>query len=217
MDSRTTKRFWSKVDKTDTCWVWLASTTDGYGNFWFGPKRYKAHRFSYELEYGSVPDGLLVCHQCDNPPCVRPDHLFLGTNKDNAQDRASKGRGRDSKGENSGCNLLTEQQVREILNLYGTGDISQTELYQQFGVRQTAISAIVRGINWSHINSEVLPKFTVKGERHGSAKLASEQVVEIRRLYGLGEYSCADLAQLFDVSRGYAWQIVSGKKWKHIL
>lgn len=89
-------RFWERVQKTDDCWLWTGSTDkDGYGWFWVDGKTATAHRFSYALHNdGAIPDGLYVCHSCDNPPCVNPDHLWLGTNQDNMDDCARKGRRR---------------------------------------------------------------------------------------------------------------------------
>src|SRR5678816_2871477 len=93
------ERFWSKVDQSGDCWIWTAHhLSSGYGLIGTGSMRdgtrrgSLAHRVSWELAYGTIPDGLFVCHRCDNPSCVRPDHLFLGTCKDNAADSVAKGR-----------------------------------------------------------------------------------------------------------------------------
>lgn len=87
-------RFWMRVDKSGECWTWTAARGDhGYGSFTDDDGRsVSAHRFSHQLHYGPIPKGLVVCHKCDNPPCVRPDHLFLGTQADNVRDMQAKGR-----------------------------------------------------------------------------------------------------------------------------
>ncbi len=87
-------RFWAKVEVTDTCWYWTSSTCRGYGLISIRNRHCRAARVAYELAYGPYPDELFVCHACDCPPCVRPDHLFLGTNTDNGADRRSKQRGK---------------------------------------------------------------------------------------------------------------------------
>lgn len=86
------ERFWQKVEKTDTCWLWRGSkNTTGYGQL-RTDRLEKAHRISWEIHNGPIPDGLAVLHACDNPPCVNPSHLWLGTQADNARDRQAKGR-----------------------------------------------------------------------------------------------------------------------------
>lgn len=87
------QRFWNKVEKTDGCWLWTASKNrQGYGYFRFDGKMMKAHRMAWLLVHGEIPEGMLVCHTCDNPSCVNPEHLWLGTNQDNQNDMNAKGR-----------------------------------------------------------------------------------------------------------------------------
>lgn len=152
-------RFWQKVEKTDGCWLWRASFRgDGYGQLNIRRRMVGAHRYSYELANGPIPErdgyhGLCVCHTCDNRACVNPDHLFLGTHKENVQDMQSKGR-RD---------------------------------YQ-----------------------------TISGELNPQAKLTKIAVLEMRRLYGSGGWSCRTLADFFGVSKPTATAVLSRRTWKHI-
>ena len=91
------RKFWAKVDKGDGagCWLWTGKTNrDGYGVLTRQRKGWFAHRYSWTLANGDIPDGMMACHTCDNPPCIRPDHLFLGTRADNLRDMRAKGRGR---------------------------------------------------------------------------------------------------------------------------
>lgn len=158
------ERFWSKVAKSNGCWEWQGQITNrGYGQFVIrhGKKIY-AHRYAYEMEYGPIEIGLFICHHCDNRKCVRPSHLFVGTQKDNIQDAVRKCRmangyrnGRHlhplstARGERSGKAKLSDEIVREIRRLAGT--MSQQKIADMFGTPQTNISLIIRRKAWAHV------------------------------------------------------------------
>lgn len=143
-------RFWSKVNKTKDCWNWLAGTQRGYGAFWTGRILMRAHRFSWCIHNGDVT-AMHVLHHCDNPLCVRPDHLFTGSNMDNIKDRMNKGRSGVSglRGETHGCSKLTDTHVRVLRAYYPA--IEQMELAEIFGLTQGHVSAIIRRAAWRHI------------------------------------------------------------------
>ncbi len=150
------ERFWAKVKKTNGCWIWLGATnSQGYGSIARDPNkpRVATHRLSWEIHNGLIPKGMWVLHKCDNPPCVRPDHLFLGTQKDNMQDMSKKGRysKRVMKGENHPLAKLTEKQVKKIRKSYVPGFIKQKDLGHKYGVSQGTIFQIVHRNLWKHI------------------------------------------------------------------
>lgn len=156
-------RFWAKVDRRgeDECWPWLASTRpSGYGRFAIGMGRAtSAHRFSFEVHRGPIPAGMFVCHHCDNPPCVNPAHLFVGTPRDNSRDAARKGRCAPQRrpemyrGERQHSAKLSEADVVEIRRLFA-GGAGVSELAQAFGVNSSAIYRVVRWKAWRHVPSE---------------------------------------------------------------
>lgn len=136
----------------DACWPWLGPRKEsGYGRIRHrGRKVYVSH-LVYELEYGSLPEGMCVLHTCDNPPCVNPKHLWAGTKADNNRDRMQKGRGGNLAGENNGRAQLTEDQVRKIRHRYSLGGVSQRRLAEEHGLTPPAIGYIVRREHWSHV------------------------------------------------------------------
>ena len=136
------------IKRTNGCWEWrLCRDKDGYGKTQVFGKYYRAHRVSWELNYGEIPQGLFVCHRCDNPSCVNPEHLFLGTNSENIKDSFAKGRS-NQQGTNNGSSVLTEAQVREIRTRYENESISQRNLARQYGITQASVSSIITRHNW---------------------------------------------------------------------
>ena len=143
-------RFWSKVQKAEGCWNWTAGASSrGYGVLEVGGRQMRAHRISWELRHGPIPAGVHVCHRCDNPRCVRPEHLWLGTNSDNMRDASQKGR--IAFGSRNGSAKLIEAEVSDILRLYERGEHSQREIARRHGVTQATISHIVRREQWTHL------------------------------------------------------------------
>jgi hypothetical protein len=141
-------RFREKIDVLGKCWNWMSALDDkGYGVFYIDGKNKKAHRLVYELKCGPIPDGFDVCHHCDNPRCVNPEHLFLGVDKDNQRDSISKGR--NAFGERHGRSKITDEIAAEIKN----SPLSQVKLAKIYGLNQSTIGQIKRGQNWKHVKS----------------------------------------------------------------
>lgn len=167
---RVVKRFWSKVNKDGPiqphcpelgkCWEWMAGCFEqGYGAFGFDRRTQKAHRISWLITTGSLPDGMFVLHKCDNTKCVNPSHLRLGTNDDNMADMVSKRRsswGARNVSVSSPHLLnppskLTERQVRAIRDLAAQGDLTLKKIAPLFGINETMVGFIVRRVVWRHV------------------------------------------------------------------
>lgn len=159
-------RFHARVDTAGDCWEWIGGRTmAGYGLFsTTGNNHVLAHRFAYTLAYGPIPEGLLICHSCDNPPCCNPDHLWLGNDAVNAADMVAKGRStkgdrhafrqnpeRAAHGENHVCAKLREVDVRAMRFRYAAGGVTFQELADAYGVTSGAISAVIMRKNWKHV------------------------------------------------------------------
>jgi predicted XRE-type DNA-binding protein len=144
------QRFLNKIRKTETCWEWEGSKKPpwGYGHFFANNKTLVASRVSYELHKGEIPLGLSVCHRCDNPGCVNPDHLWVGSHSDNMEDMKVKGRA--TRGEDKQNSKLTKPIVVIIRNLHLQG-ISQGDIAECFGVLRPCINSVILGRRWTHV------------------------------------------------------------------
>lgn len=145
------ERFWSRVAKGDGdgCWNWTGLVdSSGYGLFSFHGRRERATRVAWALSGATIPPGTAMCHRCDNPPCVRPDHLFTGTTLENMRDMANKGRSRH--GERQNTAKLTSARVMEIRGLTSQG-ASFVEVAARYGVTPQNIGLIARGATWKRL------------------------------------------------------------------
>ena len=149
--------FWQRVKTScNECWLWTGAKnikTKKYGRFAHGGQKVQSHRFAYEFCYGQIPDGLQVCHKCDNGRCVRPDHLFLGTNAENMADKLVKGL--QLKGEKVNTAKLSAAQVMEIRSRKGE---RPRDLAKEYGVKECTISNILANRIWKHLNIETAKK-----------------------------------------------------------
>lgn len=148
------QRFWSKVNKTEGCWLW-AGAACGYGRFTYKGKPIPAHRFSVLASGRCIPKGMVVCHTCDTKLCVRPDHLYVGTTQDNNRDTVDRQRHISSfkpkLGESNGNSRLTEHQVREIRRMR-KGGLSLQRIANHVGCSRGVVRSIVERTTWKHVD-----------------------------------------------------------------
>ncbi len=209
-------RFWEHVDKTDTCWLWTGTLRpDGYAYIQLSypsVKKVRVHRISYEMHYGPIPDGLLVCHKCDQRNCVRPEHLFLGTDKDNSDDMRAKGRQRyvgQPGGESNTSHKLSASDVIEIRKLYDEGVLTIQEIATHYGVSRALVSSI-------HKRWQCIADATPKSKRSPNyVAITDDQVSEIRTLSSQG-ISYTEIARRYSASRTNISKIVTRRTRKDI-
>lgn len=207
------ERFWEKVDKqgpagpyVDTpCWMWTASRSKrGYGQIGVtASKCQPAHRVSWEIRHGKIPQGLHVLHKCHNTSCVNPDHLYLGTVQDNADDRVQAGRVSALKGSKHPNSILSESDVLEIIRLRSL-DTPYTHIAKQFNTTATNISDICLGRSWLHVDRSSLKPVLARqgaraGSRHPHYRITPEMKLLIQRMRGDG-YTYREIASDFNIS-----------------
>ena len=147
-------RLWKRTARDGDCWVWQGCKDGGgYGTISVGGRPLKTHRLAWQLTYGAIPAGMLVCHHCDRPSCINPQHPFLGTNADNMQDKVRKGRRNGGggwhkiRGGNNGSAKLTEKQVAAMRALHCQG-VSERRVASSFGISKSQVHRIVCHQNW---------------------------------------------------------------------
>ena len=186
------ERFFKYVQKSDSpegCWVWTGGKAGaGYGKLSHNKRSIYAHRFSYQHFIGDIPENLFVCHRCDNPACVNPQHLFLGTQKDNMQDMSRKGR--------QVFQVHPEKAPR--------GDLNGTRKHPESRPRGD-----------KH-HFKLYPEDHANGERVHTAKLNTAKVREIRLRYAKGGASYEALGREYGITKSTVGRIVHRKYWKHV-
>lgn len=188
------QRFWMKVKKTDSCWLWTGmKDRDGYGKIKKNKKTIRAHRLSYEIHFETHPKDLLVRHKCDVPACVNPEHLFLGTSADNTHDRHAKGRTA------KGNARIDQEKADEIRRLFFLESKNQSEIARLFGVTQACIWLIVENRTWKSETSKIyegverqkirrtrIPRIMADGRTSLNSKITMLDALNIKILYKNG-------------------------------
>lgn len=191
------------------CWEWSGGKSHGYGQtrvheLWGATPVY-AHRLAALLKFGPISSNLRVCHSCDNPCCIRPDHLFLGTDADNLSDMKAKGR--SAVGEKNGMVKLSDRDIEAIRLLVSEG-FTQREVAKRYGVSEGHLSTIIKGKRRATAAGKIR-------QRHGLAKLTEDQVLKMYALHDQG-WSATELGKKFKVSDATAHCVIVGKTWRHL-
>lgn len=234
-------RFWEKVAITanpNSCWEWQSAKGKyGYGRFSIKSTAFLAARLAFFIHTKIDPSELHVLHRCDNPPCCNPNHLFLGTAKDNMDDMRIKGRKvprtyteedlNKIRGSANRYAKLTEEQVVEIVSVYLKGSVTHLDLAKKYNVSQGTIKDVIVGKTWKHLCVNVPESERIKmasknrcrqkeQARIARTKLTEVQVIEIVNLYLQGNHSHSSLANKYNIAKDDISKILKGVTWKHL-
>ena len=223
-------KFWARVRKTQYCWVWTGTVQSrmGHGVMRVSGRGESAHRVSWEIHQGPIPPRMCVCHSCDNPPCVNPDHLFLGTQRDNMADMTAKKRYSTKQGILHPNARFSEGEVWLIRRLFDRG-VPQNLIAKMFRTSPGGVNGIARRTSWTHLpedpSTAELPMYrrrsrqelgSFRGPNNGRAILSEADVHQIRILLAQGIFG-AVIARQYGVSPGTISQIKFGRSWSHLI
>lgn len=208
------------VDTESGCWNWTRGKSKGYGAINANGRMWAAHRVSYERAKGPIPEGMSVCHSCDNPACINPAHLFIGTHRDNMLDKERKGRGNHVglSGENNPNCKLSDARVIALLKDY-IGGMLREDIAAKYGISILSVSDFTTGKSraWLHGNHGCPTLQELKDARRFKHKaiLTEDKVREIKALIASGMQG-KDIAERFGVHKATISDIRQGKTWSDI-
>ena len=200
------------------CWNWTLGKSKGYGAINYMGRVWLAHRVAYEMTKGRIPDGMSVCHSCDNPGCINPDHLFAGTHRDNMIDKETKGRANHvgMSGTKNHNARLTEAKVISLLRDYVAG-IPRRELCNRFGLQESSLSSYTDGKAWTHLHCKhgcpTFEELQRAKRRTPAPKIDLNIAREMKRRLAAGELG-KDLAIAYGVHKATISDIRQGKIWR---
>lgn len=209
-----------KVDPSTGCWNWTRAKRKGYGVISFNGRQYAAHRASYEVANGGIPNGLHICHSCDNPACINPSHLFAGTHKDNMLDKETKGRGNHytPRGDGNSNSIISDANVVALIKDYIRG-LSHANLAEKYGVSVRSVPDYISGKSRSYLfgQGDCPTLAEVKAARNltPGAKLSADAVRDIKRRLAAGDMG-KDIAADFGIHKATVSDIKLGKIWKDV-
>lgn len=220
-------RFWNKIkppNKEDDCWEWLAfKDKNGYGKLSLkerNRKSYSAHRFSYELHHKIILSAdQMVCHNCDNPSCVNPNHLFLGDAKINKYDSVNKKR--HAHGSTHGNAILTEELIREMIIKICNNEFNDVNhIAAHYSINRHLVSGILTGKNWSHVTKTML--IPLSQVRNMIVQTKYENALDMTKVKDIkqrikNKESNRSIANLYNVDIHTIYMIKRGKLWSHVV